>query len=106
MANSIAHIFNQFAGKEVGVVETQQTFTFPAHGKTPAETFVIDEVSPKENDPILQQMEKAAKDKGFRLRVWFPGSVGTMDYDTRRVNAHVQKDPDGKYRVSPNFDLG
>jgi hypothetical protein len=79
MANNITEIFNRFAGKEV---------------------------QPDANDPTLRAMQKAASDNGFKLRIWFPGTMGTMDYRTDRLNAHVDKGADGKYRVSSRFNIG
>lgn len=32
--------------------------------------------------------------------------MGTMDYRTDRVNTHIEKAPDGKWRVGPRFDIG
>jgi hypothetical protein len=79
MTQNITEIFNQFAGKEV---------------------------QPDANDPTLLAMKKAASDNGLKLRVWFPGMISTMDYRTDRVNAHVGKGADGKYRVSGRFNIG
>ena len=40
------------------------------------------------------------------LRVWWDGIMGTMDFRTNRVNAHIEKEADGKYRVSNRFNIG
>src|SRR4051812_40315344 len=98
---SLTDIFNQFAGKEVPMAETSRTLNIG--GKD----YTFNEIAPANaNDPTLEAMKKAANDKGLRLRVWWPGIMGTMDYDTRRVNAHIEKAQDGKWRVSNRFNLG
>src|SRR3954471_13961511 len=97
---SITEIFNQFAGKEIQVVETTQNFVIG--GKN----YPVTDVTPASNEPTLQAMKNAAAQNGLKLRVWFPGTVGTMDFRTDRVNAHVNKGADGKYRVQNNFNIG
>ncbi len=91
--NSISAIFNRFAGKEIQVVETSRKMNIG--GKE----YSFDEVQPVKDEPTLKEMQKVAHDNGLRLRVWFPGTVGTMDFRTDRVNVHVGKAPDGKWRV-------
>ncbi len=100
MANSLSEIFNEFAGKEVQVVESRQNFNIG--GKD----YLVTDVFPAANDPTLDALKKAVNDKGMSLRVWFPGMMGTMDYRTDRVNANVDKGADGKYRVSGGFSIG
>jgi len=97
---SIAHLFNKFAGKEVAVTETQQSINIGGTVHT------FNEVSLAPNDPVVKAMQKTAEDNGLHLRLWLPGSMGTCDYRTDRVNAHVDKGPDGKWRVGNRFDLG
>ena len=101
MNKHITDVFNQFAGREIPVVESQHTSTFA--GKP----YTFDEVTlANPNDPTLQEMQKVANDNGLQLRVWLPDSMGTDDWLPNRVNAHVEKAADGKYRVSNKFDLG
>lgn len=98
---SITHVFNKFAGREVPMIEEQHTINLG--GKD----YKIDEVRfANPNDPLIQEMKKTAEDNGLQLRLWLPGSMGTMDFRTDRVNAHIEKSADGKYRVSSRFNLG
>ena len=80
----LTRLFNQFAGKAL---------------KDPKRLT-------KDADMTIVQMQKVAKDNGLRLRVWFPESMGTMDFRTDRVNAHVVKAKDGTYRVTKKFNIG
>ena len=57
-------------------------------------------------DSVLAQMETAAQKNGLKLRVWFPGTIGTMELRSDRVNAHVDQGADGKFRVSNKFEIG
>jgi hypothetical protein len=98
---NVTSIFNKFAGREIAVVETQQTLDIGG------ETYTFNEVDfANPNDPTIKAMEKAAKDHGLHLRLWLPGSAGTADYRTDRVNAYVEKAADGKYRVTSKFGIG
>lgn len=80
MDKKIAQLFNKFAGREIPI-----TNDIPS---------------------VIREMEKTARDNGLELRVWYPGSDGTADYRTDRVNAHIEKGTDGKWRVSNKFDIG
>lgn len=97
---SIAHLFNKFAGKEISVTESHHEIDIG--GKK----YPITEVNPDPNDSTLRQMHKVAKAHGLSLRVFFPGWGGTCDYRIDRMNAHVEKGADGKYRVTNNFGIG
>ncbi|MBI3441178.1 MAG: hypothetical protein HY052_05170 [Proteobacteria bacterium] len=79
----ITRLFNKFAGKEV---------------KDPKRVTT-------DIDLVLLGMAEVAKKNGLKLRVFFPGMVGTMDYKANRVNANIKKGTDGKYRVS-HFTAG
>jgi hypothetical protein len=93
----VSDIFNKFAGREV---EMEARVV-----KVAGYTFT--EWEPKNNpDPIISEMEKTADLNGLSLRVWWPGIGGTCDYRTDRVNAHIEREDDGKWRVQPRFDLG
>ena len=93
----VSRIFNKFAGREVPMeskVVKVAGYTFTEH-------------EPKNNpDPVLTALEKEATKNGLSLRVWWPGIAGTCDYREDRVNAHIEQGHDGKWRVSPRFDLG
>lgn len=87
MEKDILSVFNKYAGKEVAVVET------------PYLDF-------QENDATITAIEKDARENGLSVRVWLPGSFGTMDMNPHRLNVHVEKEADGQYRVQPKFNLG
>lgn len=99
--NDVSNLFNKFAGREVPMAETQRKMTIG--GKE----YTFNEVSPADkNDPVLAEMRDEAKKHGLSLRVWWEGIMGTMDYRMDRVNAHIEKAQDGKWRVAPRFNLG
>lgn len=99
---SITQIFNKFAGREVPMIETTRQMNIG--GKN----YSIEDVSLADpNDLTIQEMKKVAEDNGLKLRIFWPSrSAGTMDYRTDRVNAYIEKAPDGKYRVSNKFSIG
>jgi hypothetical protein len=90
-------IFNKFAGKEVPMQEEK----FTIRGKTYTQVKPADD-----KDPVINDMNAAASANGLKLRLWWPGMAGTMDFRTDRVNAHIEKAPDGKWRVSRDFHIG
>jgi hypothetical protein len=93
----ISQMFNHFAGREVPLVEKNMTYRGQNYTQLELKN------SP---DPVLEEMRQLAEDKGLTLRVWWPGVAGTMDIRNDRVNAHIQKDEDGKWRVAPQFSIG
>ena len=99
---NITAAFNKFAGKEVPMLEETKTIHLGMHGD-----YTHTEVKPANpKDPVLEAMQKTADKKGLSLRVWWPGMAGTADFRDDRVNAHIEKGGDGKWRVSPKFDIG
>lgn len=95
---TIKMVFARFAGREVPMKE--ELLTLPSGNKYPNILPV------NSHDPVLEEMEKAAKEHGFQLRVWWQGRIGTMDFRSDRANAEIKKEPDGKWRVSSIFKLG
>jgi hypothetical protein len=93
----VSHLFNKFAGREVPMKEEP----FTIRGRTYTQVKLADE-----NDPTVQALRDEAKAHGLSMRVWWPGIAGTADFRMDRVNAHIEKGTDGKYRVGPRFDLG
>lgn len=93
----VSDIFNKFAGREVPMKEEP----FVIRGKTYTQIRLADD-----NDPTVQEMRETAKKSGLKLRLWWPGIAGTMDFRMDRVNAHIEKAPDGKWRVGNRFNLG
>ncbi len=98
----VSKIFNKFAGREVEMLEEEKTL----HLKSLGDIKLTEVTLKNPNDPIVKEMSDEASKHGLSLRLWWPGTMGTMDYNTGRVNAHIEKAQDGKYRVSPNFNLG
>ena len=93
----VSPIFNKFAGREVPM----NTRVVKVAGYT------FNEIEPALNpDPVLTEMQDEARKHGLSLRVWWDGIAGTMDYRTNRVNAHIEQEADGKYRVSNRFNIG
>lgn len=101
MNHDVTHIFNKFAGVEIAVKEEKKEMTI---GGKKYEFVEADFENP--NDPVLLGMEETAKKNNLSLRVWLPGTFGTMDYRLDRANVNVAKDPDGKWRVGKQFTLG
>ena len=97
MSKDITQLFNKFVGREVPVREL-------SNSETGTVVYVEALNAP---DPVIKEMEQLAKDNALSLRVWFPaGSRGTMDARRDRMNAHVEKAADGKYRVTDKFHIG
>lgn len=93
----VSAMFNKFAGREVPMKEEPYVYD----GQTYTRVKLADP-----NDPTLQEMRDAAKANGLKMRVWWPGVAGTCDFRMDRVNAHIEKEADGKYRVSKRFNIG
>lgn len=94
--------FNKFAGREVGVTETP----FKTEFKNLGITYEGVHVEIQKDDPAITELTTAVQAAGLRLRLWLPNTMGTMDFRRDRLNVHVAKEADGKYRIQPNFNLG
>lgn len=92
--------FAKFAGREVNAVEKTQNVKI---GDT---VYPITEVRLGKDDPAVTELVAAVKAAKLELRLWLPGMMGTMDYRLNRLNAHVEKGTDGKYRIGSSFTLG
>jgi hypothetical protein len=97
----ISALFNKFAGKEIDMIENNRTVRIGGTDHTYTEVRLANE-----NDPVIRDMHDTAQQAGLRLRLWQPGTAGTMDYRLDRVNAHIEKGPDGKYRIGKHFGIG
>lgn len=95
----VTAMFNKFAGVEIDMVETEV--------EVGGQTYKLPEVRfSNPSDPVLTGMQETAQKNKLHLRVWLPGSVGTMDFRMDRVNVNINKDVDGKWRVGKSFTLG
>jgi hypothetical protein len=78
-SNPLTPIFAKYAGREV-------------------------DTSNPANDPTLTALSADLEKAGFHLRVWTPGSVGTMDIRMDRVNIHFDKK--GLCKMSNHYNIG
>lgn len=88
--------FNKFAGCEVNVTETTHDTQY---GK-------VKSVHVHGDDPTLTELRVAAEAAGLNLRLLLPGAGCTADYCDDRLNVHVAKEADGKYRIQKDFKIG
>lgn len=101
MRVDLAKVFGKFAGREVVMNERPEEYRVGRLTKTRIVASPADE-----NPPVVQEMKDEAARNGLKLRVLWPGRGWTDDYDRKRVNAHVEKGKDGKWRIANKFDLG
>lgn len=98
--DKMVKIFGRFAHKEVPMTETKHT------RKIGGEEYEFSDVRPSdENHPVLQDLRKTAKKCGVTLRVWWPGMIATMEFNRDRLNVHIEKGGDGKWRISERMNL-
>jgi hypothetical protein len=93
-------IFGRFMLAEIPMKEEMRVVPFAG------QQVQIEEVSfadPKH--PVLEDLRKTAKECGLNLRVWYPGMVATMELDTNRLNVHIEKHSDGKWRIAERMNL-
>lgn len=81
--------FNKYAGREVNVLKEHKVIL----------QFGYTDYSVAPNDPTLQAIQKDAQSAGLELSVRMPDTVGTMEFNDKRVNIHVDKDRDEKWRI-------
>lgn len=94
--------FNTFVGREVAVTEKSMKEFYKKLG------FDYDgiEAHLDENDPVIKELSDAVAKAGLSLRIWLPDTMGTMDMRPNRLNVHIRKEDDGKYRIQPGMGLG
>lgn len=101
MRVDLTKVFGKFAGREVAMNERAEEYRVGRLTKTRIHA------SPAEdNPPVVQEMKAEAEKHGLKFRLLWPGRGYTDDYVRTRVNAHVEKGKDGKYRISNKFDIG
>jgi hypothetical protein len=103
MNPDVSKQFAKFAGKEVAVTETpwKREYKF-----NPGVVYEGVTARYDEQDPVILSLKEETAKAGFYPRIWMPGTFGTMDYQTSRLNVHIEKEADGKYRIQPRFTLG
>ena len=82
--------FKEYIGKEIDVREKPVTY------KIGNENYEEVQYSVSENDPILTEIFN----KSSKTRVILPDMMVTMDYDTTRLNVHIDKDDKGTWRIA------
>ena len=87
-------IFNQYAGVEIAGKDC----TF--QGRRPRKIRI-----PDSSDATLKTLTEAFEQKGLTVRVIAPGQFGTDDFKPDRVNVHLERTTEDKFRVT-NFTLG
>lgn len=94
-------IFGRFMHVEVPMIEQERILTVAGQDFPVTEINFVDK-----NHPVLVDLRKTAKECRLDLRVWFPGMVATMEFNAERLNVHIEKGTDGKWRISErmNFD--
>lgn len=103
MSMDLSKIFGQFAGREISITEVPEKIELKELGIT--HEHIRLELTNKP-DPVIADLKDTVEKNGLQLRLWFPGSIGTMDYRTNRLNAYVEKEADGKYRIQNKFHIG
>lgn len=97
MRSDVCRQFNKFAGQEIPLKEE----SFKKGRRTYRRLAIKDQ-----NNPVLQDMQQTAKLNGLSLRLMWPGAIATRDLRSDRVNAHLEQDAAGAWRVSSKFTIG
>jgi len=93
-------IFGRFMFAEVPMVEEQRIHTID--GKDyPYENIRL----ASENHPVLEDLRNTAKECGMNVRVWWRGMAATMELNMDRLNVHIEKSADGKWRIAERMNL-
>jgi hypothetical protein len=101
MRQDVSKLFNKFAGREVEMHEEKKEMRI---GCVIKKGFVVSPAD--EKGGVFHEMTAEAEKNGLKLRALWPGKGYTPDYDRKRVNAHIEKAKDGKWRISNKFDIG
>ena len=89
--------FAKFAGRAVKAQDITH------HVRVGDATYPVTHVEIDQNDPAVAELRAAVQAAGLSLRLWTPGSMGTMDYRLDRLNAGIEKAADGTYRIGHRF---
>ena len=88
--------FEKFVGRIVVVEETVYTQGEMSH------TFY----KIADGDPVVAELKAVAEAEGSKLRIFFPGQKGTLDYDVGRINVMISKDKKTGDYVVKSFHIG
>ncbi len=104
-SESLHELFNRFAGREIHVIRNEKRIDIA--GKK----YMLEGLHPAKDDPVVKEMEKAARDHGLSLRLVFPHTLsiftsGMEAFHADRVNVEVDKRADGTYRVTRSVLIG
>ena len=91
-------IFGRFVGKEIKLNDEEKVIKFRG-GEHP-----YHEYSLVEDDPVVKEMQEAAKEYGLSIRFLWTGA-DTDGYEPERVNVHLERTEQGNWRVTDQFDL-
>jgi hypothetical protein len=89
----ISRLFNKFSGREVPMLEVKHVVSL---GKP----FATDVKLADPQHPVIKEMRNVARENGLSLTLSWPGVPLPKDYKADRVNVHIEKASDGKWRVS------
>ena len=95
--------FGRFAGREVGVYERPPFESNTIGGEKvqiPLTYILVDD------DRAVTEMADEASARGLWLNVCLPGQENPGRFDPKRLNATVEKAPDGVWRVANDFHIG
>ncbi|HEX2557571.1 MAG TPA: hypothetical protein VHK86_04555 [Nitrososphaera sp.] len=102
--DSIKHLFNKFAGREI---ETKEAYMGACCSCRSCERLVDAPVNPQ--DPLIEEMKTSANDNGLQLIVYsqsVPVHWGAVPQPFKgHLEVHLEKGGDGKVRVSNNFQV-
>ena len=78
---------------------------YPVGGPRPHEKVTYRSLD--ESDSTVQAFKKAAAAEGLSLKLWLPNSEGALiireDGKPTHLVGHIDKAPDGKWRIQPKF---
>ena len=100
MKKNITQLFNKFAGREVPMSEGTLTLR--------GGTVIPDVRLADSNDSTIKEMEKVAHDNGLMIAFYWAGCPGLPSFSfppEKYVIANIEKESDGKWRVSKKLAL-
>ena len=89
MTATIPPVLQAFFNQKVEVTETPQNYR--------GQTRYVCDIAP--TDTTIQQFRDAAAQEGLTVRVWLPGTGGTMDMKGNRLNVHVGQSFNGDWKI-------